>query len=224
MLTHPNIDPIAVSIGPIDIHWYGLMYFVGFTLAYLIGAKRTQQPWAPVNKEQMLDLITWCALALILGARFGYALFYQFDRVLEDPLWLFKVWQGGMSFHGGLIGVMIAIWWFGKKKAQPARSFFEMGDFVVVLAPLGIGGVRLANFVNQELWGRPTEVAWGMVFPKAGDGLARHASQVYEACLEGFLLFIILFLFTRKRRPIGAASGVFLLGYGLARFSVEFFP
>ena len=221
MLVHPEIDPIAISIGPLDVHWYGLMYLIGFAIAWLVAMKRSEQPWSPVKKDQVEDLIFWCAVALIVGARIGYAFFYQFDKVLENPLWLFKVWEGGMSFHGGFWGIALTLWWFSAKKAK--RPFFEITDFLTVTAPLGIFAGRMGNFINQELWGRPTEVAWGMVFPKAGDGLARHASQLYEGILEGLVLFAILFWFSSKPRPRGAATGIFLAWYGMSRFFVEFF-
>ncbi|HEB63237.1 MAG TPA: prolipoprotein diacylglyceryl transferase [Gammaproteobacteria bacterium] len=219
MLPFPDIDPVALSLGPLKIHWYGLMYLFGFAFAWLLGNWRAKQPGSGWNSEQVSDLIFYCALGLVLGARIGYMLFYQFESVLANPLDLFKIWQGGMSFHGGAIGVTIGIWLFGRKYK---KDFFSVTDFLVPLAPLGLFAGRMGNFINGELWGRTTDSAFGMVFPNGGP-LARHPSQLYEAILEGLVLFLILWFYSSKPRPKMAVSGLFLLGYGLFRSFVEFF-
>ncbi len=219
MLKYPQIDPVAVSIGPLKIHWYGLMYLIGFATAWYLGKRRAAKNWSPINAEQMGDLIFYCAMGVVLGGRFGYVFFYNFDRFLDNPLWLFKVWEGGMSFHGGLIGVMFAMWWFGRKLG---RTFFEISDFVAPLVPVGLGAGRIGNFIGGELWGRVAEVPWAMVFPRAGD-LPRHPSQLYQFALEGIALFAILWWFSSKQRPKMAVSGLFLLCYGAFRIVVEFF-
>ncbi|ROT96238.1 prolipoprotein diacylglyceryl transferase [Marinobacter sp. R17] len=220
MLRYPQIDPIAVSIGPLKIHWYGLTYLVGFVMGWWLGRIRTRKPWSPINEEQMGDLLFYIALGVVLGGRFGYVIFYNFDTFLADPLWLFRVWEGGMSFHGGLIGVMLAMWWFGRKVNC---GFFAIADFVAPLVPIGLGAGRIGNFINGELWGRPTDVPWAMVFPTAPDALPRHPSQLYEFAMEGVLLFIILWVFSSKQRPRMAVSGLFLVGYACFRILAEFF-
>ncbi len=219
MLPFPDIDPVALSLGPLKIHWYGLMYLIGFALAWLLGNWRAKQPDSGWNSEQVSDLIFYCALGLVLGARIGYMLFYQFESVLANPLDLLKIWQGGMSFHGGAIGVTIGIWLFGRKYK---KDFFSVTDFLVPLAPLGLFAGRMGNFINGELWGRTTDSSFGMIFPTGGP-LARHPSQLYEAILEGLVLFLILWFYSSKPRPKMAVSGLFLLGYGLFRSFVEFF-
>lgn len=219
MLQYPDIDPVAVAIGPLQIHWYGLTYLVGFVAGWWLGRIRTRKPWSPINKEQMDDLLFYLALGVILGGRFGYVVFYNFDAFLADPLWLFRVWEGGMSFHGGLLGVMFAMWWYGRKVGS---GFWVMADFVAPLVPIGLGAGRIGNFINGELWGKPTDVAWAMVFPTAPDALARHPSQLYQFALEGVALFAILWWFSAKQRPRMAVSGMFLVFYGIFRFLVEF--
>ncbi|MEX0603637.1 MAG: prolipoprotein diacylglyceryl transferase [Marinobacter sp.] len=219
MLRHPEFDPVAISLGPIKVHWYGLTYLVGFLVGWWLGRLRARKPGSPVTEEQMSDLLFYIALGVILGGRFGYVIFYNFDQFLGDPLWLLRVWEGGMSFHGGLIGVMLAFWWFGRKIG---RSFFQIADFVAPLVPVGLGAGRIGNFINGELWGKPTDVSWGMVFPQAQDTLARHPSQLYQFALEGVLFFILLWWFSSKPRPRMAVSGCFLLLYGIFRFLVEF--
>jgi phosphatidylglycerol:prolipoprotein diacylglycerol transferase len=221
MLKYPNIDPIAIKLGPLKVHWYGLMYLLGFAAAWFLGKSRAKKEWTPVNTdEQVSDLIFYCALGVILGGRVGYVLFYNFDKFLENPLWLFKVWDGGMSFHGGLIGVILAMLYFSKKIGC---TFFQLADFVAPLVPIGLGAGRIGNFINGELWGKVTNVPWAMVFPGSGDGLPRHPSQLYQFALEGVALFCILWWFSSKPRPRMAVSALFLLCYGCFRFFVEFF-
>ncbi|WP_412537155.1 prolipoprotein diacylglyceryl transferase [Marinobacter sp. MIT932201] len=219
MLQHPQIDPVAIAIGPFKIHWYGLTYLFGFVAGWWLGRLRTRKPWSPINEEQMGDLLFYLALGVILGGRFGYVLFYNFDAFLADPLWLLRVWEGGMSFHGGLLGVMLAMWWYGRKVGS---GFWRMADFVAPLVPLGLGAGRIGNFINGELWGKPTDFAWGMVFRTAPDSLARHPSQLYQFALEGVALFVILWWFSSRQRPTMAVSGLFLVCYGVFRFLVEF--
>ncbi|PPC77635.1 prolipoprotein diacylglyceryl transferase [Pokkaliibacter plantistimulans] len=217
MLTYPQIDPIAIELGPLKVHWYGLMYLVGFSAAWLLGQQRRER--FGLSKEQLSDLIFYGALGVVLGGRIGYVLFYNFDRFLADPKWLFYVWEGGMSFHGGLLGVTAVTLWQSRKLGL---SLLSLGDFVAPLVPIGLGAGRIGNFIGGELWGRPTDVPWAMVFPRA-DNLPRHPSQLYEFVLEGIVLFTVLWLFSRKPRPAGAVSGLFLIGYGLSRIIVEFF-
>ena len=233
MLQYPDLNPIAftipigplslgdMTIGPFNVHWYGIMYLLAFASAWLIALHRAKAPNALVNKTQIENLITYGAFGVILGGRFGYVMFYNFDQWMRDPLWLFRVWEGGMSFHGGLIGVIVAMMIYSYRINRP---FVGLMDFVAPIVPLGLGFGRLGNFIGQELWGRVSDAPWAMVFPKAMDpeGVARHPSQLYQACLEGLVLFIIVFWFSAKPRPRGAISGVFLLGYSIFRFSVEF--
>ncbi len=223
MLTFPNIDPVALSLGPIKIHWYGIMYLVAFSAAWWLGKRRAKQT-PPVEKggwnaEQISDVIFYGAIGTVLGGRIGYTLFYGFSNFLADPVSILRIWEGGMSFHGGLLGVLVAMWLFGRKSK---KTFFEITDFIAPLVPFGIGAVRFANFINGELWGRVTTSQWGMVFPSGGP-LPRHPSQLYEMFLEGVLLFIIVWIYSAKLRPRMAVSGVFALGYGSFRFFVEFF-
>lgn len=215
-MNYPQIDPIALSIGPLHIHWYGLMYLFGFLFVWLLGLYRVNKTdW---TRQQLEDLLFYGAVGVIIGGRVGYAIFYDFQANLENPLNIFKIWQGGMSFHGGLLGVLAAFAWFGKKTG---KSFFEISDFIAPMVPIGLMFGRIGNFINGELWGKVTDVPWAMVFPGAGP-LPRHPSQLYEAALEGVLLFIILWWFSSKPRPKAAVSGLFLLGYGFFRFLVEF--
>jgi phosphatidylglycerol:prolipoprotein diacylglycerol transferase len=218
MLVYPNIDPIAISLGPIDVHWYGLMYLVGFLGAWWVGILRARRPEYGWKREEIGDALFYAALGVILGGRFGYILFYNFGAFLDDPLILLRVWQGGMSFHGGLLGVLLAMWLYGRKTG---RSFFQVTDFIAPWVPIGLGAGRIGNFINGELWGRPTDLPWGMVFPFI-DNQPRHPSMLYEALLEGLVLFLILWFFSAKLRPQRAVSGMFLLCYGVFRFLVEF--
>lgn len=220
MLTYPEIDPVALDLGRIKIHWYGLMYLIGFACAWFIGMHRGRQPWSPVKSNQVEDLVFYAALGVVIGGRIGYVFFYNFGQFLDDPLWLFRVWEGGMSFHGGAIGVLVAMALFARRLGQ---SFLRVMDFVVVLAPAGLLCGRIGNFIGQELWGRETTSPLGMIFPKDPDALIRHPSQLYEAVLEGLVLFVVLFWFSRRQRPAGSVGALFLMGYGVFRFGVEFF-
>jgi len=219
MLTYPNIDPVALSIGPLSIHWYGLMYLVGFTIAYYLMLHRAKKPNSGWTKDEVGDLIFYSAMGVVLGGRFGYVIFYNFDKFLDSPLWLFAVWEGGMSFHGGLLGVAAAVFMFARRYK---KTFYGVTDFGTPMVPIGLLTGRLGNFIGGELWGRTTDVPWAMVFPKGGP-LARHPSQLYEMILEGFVLLAIMWIYSSKPRPTMAVSGVFLIGYGVFRFIVEFF-
>jgi phosphatidylglycerol:prolipoprotein diacylglycerol transferase len=215
-MNFPDIDPVALSLGPLQIHWYGLMYLFGFVGVWLLGRYRSERyGW---TSDEVEDLLFYGAIGVILGGRIGYILFYDLANYIEQPLNIFKVWQGGMSFHGGLIGVILAFWYFAKKTN---RSFFAVSDFIAPFVPIGLFCGRIGNFINGELWGNVSDVPWAVVFPTGGP-LARHPSQLYEAFLEGIILFIILWFFSQRMRPLGAISGLFLVGYGLFRFLVEF--
>jgi phosphatidylglycerol:prolipoprotein diacylglycerol transferase len=219
MFIYPHINPIALKIGPLQVHWYGLMYIVGFLSAWGLGHLRSKKPWSPINSDQVSDLIFYCAVGVVLGGRIGYMFFYAFSDFMQDPFLLFKVWKGGMSFHGGLIGVLVAIWIHSRQLKKP---FFAIGDFIVPLVPIGLGAGRIGNFINGELWGRVTDVPWAMIYPQVGPE-PRHPSEIYEFLMEGVLLFMILWVFSRKPRPRMAVSGMFLLFYGLFRFIGEHF-
>ncbi|MBT8079667.1 MAG: prolipoprotein diacylglyceryl transferase [Gammaproteobacteria bacterium] len=216
MLTYPEIDPIIFSIGFVKVRWYGLMYVIGFVAAWVLARKRAHNSWSPITPQQVDDLIFYSMLGVIIGGRVGYVFVYGWEYLLDDPLYLFKITEGGMSFHGGLVGVMLAMWLFGRSLG---KGMWTMTDFVAPLVPLGLGFGRIGNFVNDELWGKPTDVPWA--FDRGGVGL--HPSQLYEALLEGFVLFVIVWTFSARKRPHMAASGLFLLGYGVFRFIVEFY-
>jgi len=219
-LQFPVIDPVIFSIGPVSLRWYGTMYLIGFLAAMFMANKAADRSNGSWTREQVSDLLFYGFLGVILGGRVGYVLFYQFDYFLSDPLYLFQIWQGGMSFHGGLLGVILAIFIFARKTQ---KNFLEVGDFVAPLVPIGLGMGRLGNFINAELWGRQTDVSWAMVFPTDPLQVPRHPSQLYEFALEGVVLFAILYIISRKTRSLGLASGAFLIGYGIFRSIVEFF-
>ncbi|WP_348708108.1 prolipoprotein diacylglyceryl transferase [uncultured Pseudoalteromonas sp.] len=218
-LQFPDIDPVIFSVGPLSVRWYGLMYLIGFALAMWLANRQAEKPNSGWTKEQVSDLLFYGMLGVILGGRIGYVLFYQFSYFIENPLYLFRIDQGGMSFHGGTLGVITAIAIFAWTRK---KSLFEVGDFVVPLVPLGLLAGRIGNFINGELWGRVTDVPWAFIFPTGGPE-PRHPSQLYEAFLEGLMLFLILQWFIKKPRPAGSVAGVFLLGYGVFRFIVEYF-
>ncbi len=218
-IAYPSIDPVIFSLGPVKVHWYGMMYLLGFGLAWILARWRVKHLHLKWTEEQIGDLIFCAAIGTILGGRIGYMLFYGSSELIHEPLSILKIWQGGMSFHGGLIGVIAAIYYFAKSRKKP---FLSVTDFVAPLVPLGLAAGRIGNFINGELWGRPTDVPWAMVFPDA-DLQPRHPSQLYECGLEGLLLFAILWWFARKPRPAGTVSAVFLIGYSLCRFTAEFF-
>jgi len=220
MLQFPQIDPVAISIGPLEIHWYALTYVGGFAAAWFLGCKRADKKDSGWTRTQVSDLVVNSALGVILGGRIGYMLFYQFGRLLENPLDLFKLWQGGMSFHGGFLGVCVAVWLFAR---STKKSLYQVADFVAPLAPLGLAFGRLGNFINGELWGRAAEVPWATVFPGDLDRIPRHPSQLYQFALEGLSLFVILWLYSAKPRPTFAVTGAFCLGYGVFRTTAEFF-
>ena len=220
MLAYPQIDPVAIALGPVKVHWYGLAYLAGLAFAWWLAARRSRLPGAAVQRNQVDDLIFFGALGVVLGGRIGYALFYGGDKLADDPTWLLRVWQGGMSFHGGMLGVMIAMYLFARRRQI---GFGALLDFVAPLVPVGLALGRLGNFIGQELWGRPTNVPWAMIFPRDPLQLPRHPSQLYQFALEGLLLFFILLWFSSRPRPTWAVSGVFSLGYGCLRFVAEFF-
>jgi phosphatidylglycerol:prolipoprotein diacylglycerol transferase len=218
MLVHPDIDPIAFSIGPLAVRWYGLMYLVGFAAAWWLGVRRIRQDRSPITRKQLDDLVFYAVLGVILGGRLGYVLFYKPAHYAANPLEIFAIWQGGMSFHGGLLGVIAAMWLYARRQGV---DFLRLMDFLAPLCPLGIAAGRLGNFINGELYGRVTDLPWGMVFRHAGDA-PRHPSQLYQFALEGLALFVLLWWFSVKPRPRGQVSGLFLIGYGVFRFLAEF--
>lgn len=234
-MVFPEFDPIALHVGPLAIRWYGLMYLIGFATAWWLGRYRARRADAVISPQQMDDVLFYAALGVILGGRVGYILFYDTDRWLSDPLQIFRVWEGGMSFHGGFLGVLLAVWWYGRRTG---RGFFALTDFIAPLVPLGLLAGRIGNFINGELWGAPGSVPWAMqvscashpalCFDKlqlpAGSLLTPplHPSQLYQAALEGVALFLLLWLFSARPRPVMAVSGLFLLGYGGFRFVAEF--
>ena len=221
MLAYPHFDPVALRIGPFAVRWYGLMYLIGLAAAWLLGRHRAKRPSSTWTALQVDDLITYAVLGVVVGGRLGYMLFYDLPTLADDPLSLVKVWQGGMSFHGGFLGVLLTVWFFCRKTG---KSFREVADFTAPLVPIGLLAGRIGNFINGELWGKVTDLPWGMLFPDPRAGLSpRHPSQLYEAGLEGVVLFAIIWWYSAKPRPAGAVSGVFCLFYALFRFIIEFF-
>ncbi len=219
MLQYPSIDPVAIAVGPLKIHWYGLMYLLGIGAAWWLAKRRLAQLDPDWSKDTLSDLVFWCALGVIAGGRLGYVLFYDLAAYIANPALVLRIWEGGMSFHGGFIGVLLAAFWFARKQKKP---FWELMDFIAPLVPIGLGAGRIGNFINAELWGKASDVPWAMVFPTDPAQLARHPSQLYQFALEGVALFVILWLYTRKPRPTMAVSGLFALCYAIFRFTVEF--
>ena len=220
MIAYPNINPIAVDLGFISIHWYGISYVVGVLVAWILLRRRALNSQLFLDNEQIADLVFYAMLGIIIGGRLGSIVFYNFSYYLDHPLEIFFIHKGGMSFHGGLIGVIFFVWFYSRKKNI---SFFKVTDFIAPVIPVGLGCGRIGNFINGELWGSPSSLPWAMIFPNpAAGGIARHPSQLYEAFFEGLVLFIILWWFSRIPRPIKATSGLFLIFYGVFRFLVEF--
>lgn len=225
MLVHPQFDPIALSLGPLQIHWYGLTYLVAFGLFLFLAMRRAALPWfagAGWTKRDVEDLLFWGVVGVVVGGRLGYALFYKPGHYLANPLEMLQVWKGGMSFHGGLIGVILALAWFARSRGRP---FLQVMDVVAPCVPTGLASGRIGNFINGELWGRAADpsLPWAMVFPQSGTNFPRHPSQLYQFALEGLLLFVVLWWFGRRERPLGRVAAAFLLGYGVLRFTAEFF-
>lgn len=229
---YPDIDPVILPLGPLAVRWYGLAYLGAFAMAWWLGLRRApRHGW---SRQEVSDVVFYGALGAVLGGRVGYVLFYGLDQLLRDPLFLIRIWDGGMSFHGGLLGCLAAMWWFGRRTD---RSFLQVGDFVAPLVPIGLGLGRLGNFANMELPGRPTESVFGLIYPCSAESVrsidqlctgqwesfARHPSPLYQAFAEGLLLFVLVWLVSARPRAVGVVSGVFLIGYGVLRFVTEFF-
>lgn len=229
MLMYPQIDPVALQVGPLAVHWYGLTYLMAFGLFLFLGTRRLLHPpfkymtgdraW---SRRDVEDILFLGVVGVVLGGRIGYCLFYKPGYYLSHPLEIFAVWQGGMAFHGGLLGVIVAMIWFARSRK---RNWLEVADFVAPCVPTGLAAGRIGNFINGELWGRfaSADLPWAMVFPQSGSTLPRHPSQIYQFLMEGVLLFIILWLYARKEHKPGQVAAVFLVGYGAFRFIAEYF-
>jgi phosphatidylglycerol:prolipoprotein diacylglycerol transferase len=225
MLVHPQFNPVAVAIGPVQIHWYGLTYLVAFALFVLLANARVAQHWnarAGWTRRDVEDLLFWGVLGVVLGGRLGYALFYKPEYYLANPLEILAVWKGGMAFHGGMLGVIVALALYARSRNRP---WLEVTDLIAPCVPTGLASGRIGNFINGELWGRATDpsLPWAMVFPQSGTDISRHPSQLYQFALEGLLLFVLLWVYARRPRATGQVSGAFLGGYGLFRFVAEYF-
>lgn len=224
MLTHPNFNPIAFQLGPLAVRWYGLMYLLGFVIFLVLGRYRAREAWRGFSARDVEDLLFWGVFGAIIGGRLGYVLFYRPDYYWDHPLEILMPWKGGMASHGGIIGVLLVLWLFAISRG---KSFLQVADFAVPLFPPGLATGRIGNFINGELWGRPADPnvwPWAMIFPQAHDPVPtpRHPSQLYQFALEGVLLFVILWWFSRKPRPPGVVGCVFLIGYGTLRIIAEF--
>lgn len=231
---YPAIDPVIFSFGPLAVRWYGLAYLAGFAVCWWLGTLRAKRPGSDWDQQAVSDVVFYGAVGAVLGGRVGYVLFYGFEQWLRDPLWLFRIWDGGMSFHGGLVGALLALWWFGRRTK---RTFLQVSDFVAPLVAPGLGFGRLGNFANTELPGRMTESAFGLIYPCSADSIrainplctgvwesfARHPSPLYQAFAEGLVLFAVVWLVAARQRAVGVVSGVFLMSYGVLRFITEFF-
>lgn len=220
MLVHPEFNPVALSLGPISIHWYGIMYVCSFFAGIYLGKYRARQQGSGWTEAQVDDLLMYIVGGVLLGGRLGYVFFYGWQYWMEDLFYIFRIWEGGMSFHGGLVGVIVAMGLFARKYK---KTIYNVGDFVAPLIPTGLMFGRIGNFINQELWGRPTDMPWGMIFPASMDNIARHPSPIYQALGEGLCLFILLWWYSAKKRPPGAVAGMFLVGYACFRVMAEFF-
>lgn len=222
-IAFPAIDPVAIAIGPLAIRWYALAYIVGLVLGWRYVRRLSARPPHALSVEEADDFLFWATIGVVIGGRLGYVLFYNFGYYIDDPLRIFKLWEGGMSFHGGAAGVLVAVVLYARAKKI---DMLAVGDVVAAAAPIGLFFGRMANFINGELYGRVSDVPWAVIFPGDRQGLPRHPSQLYEALLEGVVLFVVLYLLARRDRirlRPGVLSGTFLAGYGLARFVVEFF-
>jgi len=218
-IPYPNIDPVLVALGPIQLRWYGLMYLIGLTAAYFLVQRKVTHKGLAIRKDQVYDMVVYAAFGVFLGGRIGYTLFYNFSYYIQNPLKLLAVWEGGMSFHGGLIGTAIALIWFSRRQGIPT---YTVADLATAVTPIGLGFGRIGNFINGELYGRSTDVNWCMVFPTGGSA-CRHPSQLYEAALEGLTLFVVLWWIDRRRTPPGTIFWTFITGYGISRLTVELF-
>lgn len=221
-IAFPAIDPVALQIGPLAIRWYALAYVAGIVLGWRLAMRLAARPGTPVTPQEVDDLVVWLTLGIVLGGRVGYVLFYNFHIYVDNPLAALRIWEGGMSFHGGLLGVILAVVLFARNRGIPLLA---LGDIVAAVVPIGLFFGRIANFINGELWGRPSDVSWAMIFPHDPEQLLRHPSQLYQAGLEGIMLFTLMMVLNARgiRRHMGALSGTFLMGYGVARIIGEFF-